>query len=519
MMQTTNDVRSTENDAGGFLGHPRGLSTLFFTELWERFSYYGMKAFLVVFVVASAQSEGGLGFDKEKASALISIYFSVAYLTGLPGGWIADKFLGQRRAVFWGGVIIMFGHISLAFHSLATFYLGLLLIICGTGLLKTNVSALVGQLYKPGDIRRDAGYSIYYMGINIGAFVGPLIGGWLAQSVTFKKFLSDNGMDPNNSWHWGFGSAAVGMFFGLLQFVLGSKRLGNAGLKVKEESTPEAERKNWFTLWTSIAALVIIVGIGAAIHNMNIYEITIHRLSDLVGLTLIGLPIVCFGMILMSSEYTTDEKKKVGALACLYFISMVFFTGLEQGSSTLNLFAAEKTQCSIFGYEFPSSWFQSLNPLFVVTLAPIFAAIWVRMGEKQPSSPGKFIISMFFVFIAFVIMGFAAKASVAAGPGARVSPLWLTVVFLFITFAELCISPIGLSLVTKLAPQRCVGLIMGVWWIANASAGYLAGKSIHLTEKYSESQVYFGTAVFALGSGILLALLSKPIKKMMGGVS
>src|SRR6266581_6656465 len=349
-------------DHAGLAGHPRGLSTLFFTELWERFSYYGMRSLLMLFLVAPAAA-GGLGMPAERAAAIYGLYTGSVYFTTIPGGWIADRLLGLRRAVLVGGILIALGHYCLAVHAMPTFFAGLILIALGTGLLKPNISSIVGQLYRADDPRRDAGFSIFYMGINLGALISPLVCGYLGQKI---------------GWHWGFGAAGVGMTLGLTQYVLGGSRLGQAGLPVGRPAGAGA-------LWAKLA--LTLVGVGLLLSVVWPYR-------DWVMLGGTG---VLFAWLLKTGGATAVERKRIGAIIVLFVFAMLFWIGFEQAGSSLTLFADQLTNNSLFGWEFPSSWYQSVEPVFVVTLAPVFAWLWLRLGRHQPSSPAKFAYALLFL--------------------------------------------------------------------------------------------------------------------------
>src|SRR5437660_2035301 len=398
----------------GFFGHPRGLSTLFFTEMWERFSYYGMRALLTLYMTSKAV-DGGLGFSEAYSSAIYATYVSSVWYLPLVGGWLADKVLGARRAVLIGGIIIACGHYSMAIDSLSTFYAALILIALGTGLLKPNISTMVGQLYAPDDKRRDAGFSIFYMGINLGAFISPFVTGFLAQSDFFRRFIARMGLNPAHAWHWGFAAAGVGMTFGVIQYVLGGKRLRGAGLKQEKSATKEST--SGFDLITIVLSVV-----GAVVGAFFGYRYD-------AGWVSVPFWTVC-GYFIGYLGGTTrllkgDELRRVLVIFILVVFSIIFWMAYEQAGSSLTLFADRLTRNEIFGWAFPSSWFQSVPAIFVIILAPIFAFIWQAMGERQPSSPAKFAFGLFFAGLAFVVITFAARLT---GAG-RVSPLWLVVVY------------------------------------------------------------------------------------------
>ncbi len=434
-------------DTSGWGGHPRGLTTLFFTEMWERFSYYGMRAFLILYMTAPA-TLGGLGFSDADAASVYGTYTGSVWLAAIFGGIAADRLLGQYRSVLLGGVIIALGHFTLAFKALPFFYTGLALIVIGTGLLKPNVSTLVGSLYQPGDTRRDAGFSIFYMGINLGAFLGPLIAGYLAQRV---------------DWHLGFASAGFGMALGLTQYVLGRERLRPGLERLKQQPTAAATAQ----------------GDGAL--------------------------------------FTATEWKRIGAVVIFFVFASLFWGAYEQAGSTLNLFADRFTRLSLFGFSFPSSWFQSVQPIFVILLAPAFAMLWSRMGSREPSSPAKFALGLLFVGLAFVVL-VPAGAAAQSGAGVRVSPWWLIVSYFVMELGELCLSPVGLSVVTKLAPARAVGLMMGVWFLSNSAGNWLAGWAAGFFSELPLVTLFGISAGVTLGSAFLLLLLIQPVRKLMGGV-
>ncbi|HEY1305948.1 MAG TPA: peptide MFS transporter [Vicinamibacterales bacterium] len=438
----------------GFFGHPRGLSTLFFTEMWERFSYYGMRAFLILYMVAPAAS-GGLGFADADAASIYGTYTGSAWGASILGGFVADRILGQYRSVLIGGIIIALGHFTLAFHALPFFYSGLALIVVGTGLLKPNVSTLVGSLYERGDTRRDAGFSLFYMGINLGAFIGPLIAGYLAQKV---------------DWHVGFAAAGVGMTLGLIQYVLGRKRLQPALDRLVTTPRPPA--------------------------SSPLASTTVRDEGNLFG-------------------FTTAEWKRVAAIVVFFVVAVLFWGAYEQAGSTLNLFADRYTRLDLFGVSFPSSWFQSVPPIFVILLAPMFAWLWLRLGPREPSVPAKIAFGLFFMGLSFLVLVPAGQMAQAAG-GVRVSPWWLIFSYMLSEFGELCLSPVGISAVTKLAPVRIVGLMMGVWFLSNAFGNKLAGWAAGFFST-TPLQTLFGmvTAVMFVTALVMFALV-KPMRRLMG---
>lgn len=480
-------------DTSGMWGHPRGLSTLFFTEMWERFSFYGMRAILFLYMTKSL-AEGGLAFDERYAGLIFGTYASSVYWTPLIGGWLADKVFGARRAVLIGGIIIACGHFSMAIKSMANFYGGLALIATGTGLLKPNISAMVGDLYSEKDERRDAGFSIFYMGINLGAFIAPLVCGYLGQRI---------------DWHYGFAAAGVGMVLGLVQYVVSGDRLRNVGRKPgkKEDSNgirvEKAEGSDYFTI------ILAIVG-GLIGFFCGMYWGGQGLISGLFP----GVVGFFFGYIAgVFRNLNRDEALRVGVIFILFVFSVIFWMSFEQAATSLTLFADRLTRTNIFGWEFPSSWFQSVQPAFIILLAPVFAGIWLRLGRRQPSSPGKFALGLLFAGLAF---GLVAFASTLTGAG-KVSPLWLVIVYLLQTIGELCLSPVGLSTVTKLSPARMVGLMMGVWFLSISIGDFIAGQlGGRFNEKAEGALLHlFGSvALITFAAALILAALTPLIKRM-----
>jgi proton-dependent oligopeptide transporter, POT family len=502
-LATATSRGSVQHDTA-FFGHPRGLSTLFFTEMWERFSYYGMRALLVLFMTA-AISDGGLGFDVAKAGAVYALYTSLVYLVSLPGGWIADRILGQRKSVLYGGMVIAAGHFAMAVPQLTTFYLGLALIVVGTGLLKPNISVMVGQLYSASDVRRDAGFSIYYMGINIGAFVAPLVCGYLGETI---------------DWHLGFAAAGIGMTLGLLQYVFGASYLGTAGANPSSTLDERVEART--LLFKALVGVGAVIGVLAVLALTGTVQITEERISNGYGVLLFLTVIGLFSWLFTRSYWTAAERKQLYVIGVLFVAAAVFWSFFEQAGSSLNLFAADLTDRSVpqwvpfLGGAFPASWFQSLNPLFIIALAPVYAWGWVWLANRgrEPSSPGKFVFGLIFLGIGFLILVGGAALS---QQGVAVSPNWLVLTYLFHTIGELTLSPVGLSAMTRLAPVRVVSLMMGVWFLASSVGNYMGG---YLVRFYAtmDLPVLFGTmGVFAIAMGLLLALLVRPIKRMLEG--
>lgn len=489
-------VTPARNSDTQFFGHPRGLATLFFTEMWERYSYYGTRALLILFMTASV-STGGLGFSVIKSGAIYGFYAAVGYLLNLPGGWLADRVIGQRRAVFFGGMLISAGNFCLATPNVTVFYAGLGLIMAGTGLLKPNVSTIVGQLYAPGDQRRDAGFSLFYMGINLGAFISPLICGWIAQKYT---------------WRWGFAASGVGMVAGLIQYALSGKYLGSAGLSPSSSGSPERDHAQKRNALIVAVSLLLVLAVLAGLASAGIVQVTANGISDGLGWALLAITITVFSWMIFGQGWSAEERKRAVAIFVLFAAAAIFWASFEQAGSSLNLFAERNTNCRIFSYTFPAAWFQSVQPIMVILLAPVFAWIWLSLGRRDPSSPAKFTLGLLFAGLAFVIL-------VPAAAGTQVSPFWLVGCYLLQTLGELCLSPVGLSAMTKLAPARAGGFVMGIWFLAASVGNWLAGKAGGLFESLPLPRLFGSVAAISLVAAAVLALLIKPTKRLMSGAS
>ena len=455
-------VETNISDTSGFAGHPKGLGPLFFTELWERFSYYGMRSILILYMTSTA-AQGGLGFDVKQASSIYGWYTMAVYLTALPGGWIADYLTGARLAVLIGGIIIACGHFSMVFHSTTLVFLGMGLIAIGTGLLKPNISVMVGNLYRQNDPRRDSGFSIFYMGINIGALLAPLVVGFLAKGETFKRMLTAIGQDPAKSWHWGFGAAGVGMIVGLIVYLLNRRQLASV-----EDRLPTAVK------------------------------------TKTAGKS--------------SPPLTKNDWSRIIAIVILFVFTILFWAAYEQKGASLNLFADKLVRTEIFGMSFPAPYLQSLTPAFVILLTPLFSILWIRLGNRQPTSPVKFALGLLFIGLAYSLIVPAAWLT-AQG---RVSFWWLVGLYFLEVCGEMCLSPVGLSTVTKIAPAKLVGLMMGAWFLAtslgNKLAGYLSGFFV-ANDPWRLVKLYGGIAAGLLVATVVLAMLTPTIKKLMGKVT
>ncbi|MFA5900015.1 MAG: peptide MFS transporter [Hyphomicrobium sp.] len=484
--------------AGVFAGQPQGLSTLFFAELWERFSYYGMRALLTLFIVAPIAS-GGLGLTAPDAARVYGNYTMAVYLLSIPGGFIADRYLGARQAVMLGGTTIALGHYTLALPIDQAFYVGLALVALGTGLFKPNISAMVGGLYRDGDERRDAGFSIFYMGINIGGLLAPIVTGYLAQAPEFQALLRGWGLDPAMSWHWGFGAAGVGMTLGLIIFARNSASLAEVGQK------PDAPAGAWIPSLLVVGGTLVVLGLTVLSDDPRFQWL---RAAFLLA------PIAAIVWFAMRGDI---DSQRLAAVFVFFIAAMVFWAIFEQAGITIALFSFELTRNELFGWPFPAAWYQSLNPMFVILLAPLFAALWLRLGANQPSSPVKFAFGLFFLGLSFLLMVPAATLT-AEG---RVSPLWLVGLFFLQTVGELLLSPVGLSTMTKLAPPHLVGLVLGVWFLAAAWGNKLAGilgSAFTTAHPGALAQFFLQQAAMVGVATLALIALVPWLKQLMRGV-
>ena len=492
---------------GEWFGHPRGLSTLFFTEMWERFSYYGMRALLVLFMTAPLAAENpGFGFADGQATAIYGLYTFFVYVLSLPGGWIADNLWGGKKAVFVGGCIIALGHFTMAgplvgLPDQPTFFLGLIFVVIGTGLLKPNVSAIVGDLYPEGGARRDAGFSIFYMGINIGAILGPLLCGIIGEGY---------------NWHWGFSLAGFGMLLGLIQYKLGEKHLRGAGY-LDTADAPEAlakRERTFYLVAAAFAAVVVLVGFLMATGALGI---TLEQLAGSLGIVVVLITMAYFGYIIFAGGHTADEKKRLGVIFWLFILAALFWSGFEQAGSSLNLFARDLTDREMFGTLVPASTLQLINPLFIVIFAPIFGAMWVWLAKRNqnPSIPVKFGLGLLGLAAGFFVLSWGAANATIENP---VAPTWLIVTYFLHTCGELCLSPVGLSSMTKLAPRSRVSQMMGIWFVAAALGNLFAGLLAGQIEDLPPNELFWAVALLVGGGGIVALLASPFVKKLMGNV-
>jgi len=497
-----------------FFGHPRGLATLFFSEMWERFSYYGMRGFLLLYM-STAAATGGLGLDTATAAVIYGVYTSSVYLMNIPGGWLADRVLGQRKAVLFGGIFIAAGHYALAIPASTTFYFGLLLVAVGTGLLKPNISVIVGQLYGPQDVRRDAAFSLFYQGINLGAFLGPIITGFLVQHERFRALITGWGMDPNSAWHWGFGAAGVGMTLGLVQYVLGWRHLGTAGLRPATASSPEEfqRAKRQATVYIAIGVVVIAL-LGLAIARGAVV-VTRERVTTVFTILLLTVTIGIFGSLFARKDWTLVERRRLYMIGLYFVAAALFWSVFEQAGSTLNLFALDKTNNVVFGYAFPSTWWQSLNAVLIVLIAPVFAFMFLKLGHRQPATPIKFAIGLIAVGLGFLYLVPGARMTLG---GDKVGISWLFMVYLIHTLAELWLSPVGLSAMTKLAPPKIVSLVMGIWFLGASVGNFMAGQAASFYDELPMTTLLIAVSVLPMTLGLVMLIFRRKLTELQGGI-
>ncbi|MDH6371280.1 POT family proton-dependent oligopeptide transporter [Paenibacillus sp. PastF-3] len=479
----------------GFFGHPKGLFTLFFTEFWERFSYYGMRAILVYYMYYEV-SKGGLGFPEDMALSIMSIYGSLVYMSGIIGGWLADRIFGTSKAVFYGGVLIMFGHILLAIPGNATlFFASMIMIVLGTGLLKPNVSSIVGEIYSEQDNRRDAAFSIFYMGINLGGFISPLIVGAVGM----------------NNFHLGFSIAAVGMFIGLVVYVVTrTKNLGLAGTIVRNPIPNEKKKKLFTWIGIGLVVLAVLVTIGILTGAL-----TFETFIKIVGVLGLLIPTMYFIVMYRSPKTTAVERSRILAYIPLFMASIMFWAIQEQTSTVLASFADKRTQLDFAGIHISPAWFQSLNPLFIIALAPAFAWIWLKLGNRQPTIPQKFSLGLLFAGLSFLVILVPAYFG---GAHSLVNPLWLVLSYFIVVIGELCLSPVGLSATTKLAPAAFTAQMMSMWFLSNAAAQAINAQIVKFYTPDTE-MLYFGViGGVAIVLALILFLFSSKIQNFMKGI-
>ena len=487
-------------DEKTFFGQPRALATLFFTEMWERFSYYGMRAILVLYLITPPDGAtppgGGLGFSDAEAAAIYGTYASLIYLLPLLGGWVADRLTGPRRAVLFGGIVIAAGHFIMAVPFEPLFWTGLLVIAIGTGLLKPSVSAMVGGLYAPDDTRRDGGFSIFYMGINLGALIAPLIVGYLGEDI---------------NWHLGFAVAGVGMLIGLAQYMAGWRGLGSVGLEVPNPATPPERRRAGLQGLAGVAIIAVVLVIAFGVFGLGIADITV-----LFTFVVIGIAIIYFWRLFKQPQLTPVDRDRLWAFLYLFLAAVVFWAIYDQGGSTINEFAEKFTNMDAGFFTIPISWLQSINPVFIIIFAPIFATLWTKLGSRAPSTPVKFAMAIFGVGLSFVIM---VPAALQADNAEKSAIWWIVSVFLVQTWAELLLSPNGLSATTKLAPAGLLSQMLAVWFLATAVGDSIGGQLARLLDLVSWSTYFLILGVGTMVLGGLFLLVVPRLKKLMEGVA
>jgi POT family proton-dependent oligopeptide transporter len=484
-----------------FFGHPRALATLFFTEMWERFTFYGMRALLVLFLV-DAVSSGGYGFDDRTATAIYGLYTAAVFMAALPGGWVADRLIGAQRAVMAGGVLMTIGNLMLVIPGPPPlFFAGLVVIVLGVGLLKPSISTLVAELYPEGGGRRDAGFTIFYMGINLGAFIGPLIAGWLALEF---------------GWRIGFLAAAIGMPLGLAQFWLSRGLLGGAGGAAHRPVGDEGLRRDWIVLGAAVTMLALV----AFLLLSGIVAVNPAPLAKAAAYVLVGMAAAYFLYLFFGAGLDAVERKRVVVVLVMFVACALFWSGFEQAGSSMNLFAKRHVDRVVGGFEIPAGWFQSVQPAFVILFAPVFSALWVSLARRNlnPAAPLKFAFGLLLMGLGFLFM--VKAAGIVAG-GTQSPAYLLILTYLLHTFGELCLSPVGLSTVTKLAPARFVGQMMGVWFLASSlgklTAGLIAG-GFDPNDLAAMPGRYLGIVAYGCAVGLVLLLISPRVTRLMGGV-
>ena len=490
------------NTTTDFLGHPKGLFVCFATEMWERFSYYGMRALLILYLTKHWE------FTDATSYLIYGAYTSLVYIMPVFGGMLADQILGSKKAVTYGAILLVFGHLGMTVESNEQiFYLSLALIVSGVGFLKPNISTMVGALYEQGDPRRDSGFTIFYMGINIGAFTATLLCGYLGEQV---------------GWAYGFGAAGIGMLFGLIIFLWGQKYL--EGL-AEPPSNKYLQKMNGISYesWAYISGIFMVLVTWFLVQN-----------SQLVGQLLGGFGAIFIGAWLLYALFrcAPDERDRLIVVGILILFSLIFWALFEQAGSSLNILTDRGVNRVIFGWEVPASMFQSLNAGFIFTIAPLFAMLWIALAKRnmEPSTPIKFSIGIIFVGLGFLALVYGMRSS----EGLQTGVFWIILIYLLHTLGELCLSPVGLSSVTKLSPQRIVGFMMGMWFFASAAGNYVAGliaratasdssgvsnDVFDLTQKQSFMDVYTDVGLMAIGCGIFLAILTPILKKLMHGAN
>lgn len=513
------DAAQTRSDAE-WLGHPRALAPLFFTEMWERFSYYGMRALLVLFMVGGTTAANeGLGFGEGTAATVYGLYSSMVYLLALPGGWLADKLWGQQRAVWVGAWVITAGHFTLAaplvgVPSRPSFFAGLVLVAVGTGLLKPNVSTIVGQLYDrrgPAagavetdderdrrDARRDAGFSMFYMGINLGAILGPLVCGWLGEKVNY---------------HWGFSAAGFGMLLGLAAYSRGRRQLGTAGAR-PDDVAPQAARARRLRLLVGTAVVVLVVGLLTWATVTEVAGLSLSGVANGFGYVLVVVTAGYLAWLVVRGGYDRDERRRIVGIGWLILLAAVFWSGFEQAGSSLNLFALDDVDRTVLGWQMPTTWLQNINPVFIIVFAPVFGWLWTWLAarHRNPSVPVKFALGLLGVSAGFLVVAWGAAN---AGDGAKAPVTILVATYFLHTVGELCLSPVGLSTVTKWAPADRTSQMMGLWFVASAIGSLFAGLTAARLEDLAPADLFRNVALYTGAVGLLALALSPLVRRVV----
>lgn len=502
-MSTTSEYAgpgaTTVAEGRPFFGQPRGLATLFFTEMWERFSYYGMRALLILFMTAATtDANPGMGLDVGTAAAIYGLYTALVYLLALPGGWVADNLWGQRKSVYVGGWIIAAGHFSMAVPSDFTFYAGLILIVMGTGLLKPNVSTVVADLYPEGGVKRDAGFSVFYMGINLGALLGPLGCAFLGEGY---------------NWHWGFSLAGFGMALGLVQFKMGTKYLGDAGILRTDKSPAEvaALSRRFYGVFLAVMGSL---GLFGWLVSRGTIPLTLTEIATGLGSSILALIGLYFIYLLGFGGHNGEEKRRLVVILWLFVLAAFFWSGFEQAGSSLNLFAQDLTDRNILGWLMPAGFLQSVNAGMIIVFSPVFAYVWLWLAKRKanPSTPVKFSLGLLGLAAGFFVISWGAANATTDN---LASPSWLVVMYFLHTVGELSLSPVGLSSITKLAPKGRVGQMMGVWFVATALGNLIAGLVAGSLETLPPFALFRTVAIIIGGAGLVALLVSPGVKKLM----
>ena len=475
--------------------HPKGLKTLFFTEMWERMSYYGMRGILVLFMTASIL-DGGLDFNNVSASAIYGIYAASVYLATLPGGWIGDNLLGQQKTILYGGIVIMLGHLSLAIPNINFFYTGLILVAIGTGLLKPNISAIVGSLYENNTELRQSGFTIFYMAINLGSILGFFICGYLGENI---------------GWHYGFGAAGIGMAFGLLQYIYNIKLLEGIGAEPFNKINSKIKTKYKKIILGILISIFLITVSGL----LGIWSINPVPLANILTIIITLISLSYFFYIYVFGGLDKSERKRLIMIFVLFVGAALFWSGFDQAGSSFNIFAKEYTNRLFFGWEYPASWLQILNPLFVVILSPFMSYLWIQLGRRMldPSLPFKFGLGLIFMAIGFLVIAVGAQVAISEDfAGVK----WLLITYLLHTIGELILSPIGLAAISSLSPKKYIGQMMGVWFLASSLGAIIAGLiSGQATNEGLNSMpnLFNQIAIYASIFGLILIIIARPLHR------